>query len=114
MSNVVEEINDLVRSVDVLHTMVEEMNNKVTESYNKQIESHKELLKLKYLFDLKKSTQVTKTLKDMTADEKKNYTTKQKMYLGKLVDGAIKTGKPETLAYYKIVVDGESYKINEE
>jgi hypothetical protein len=107
MSNVVEEINDLVRTVDILHSMVDTINSRT-------LDISKEINKLKYLFDLKKSTQVTKTLKDMNVDEKKAYTIKQTMYLSKLIAKDIKTGKPETLAYYKIVEDGESYKISED
>ena len=47
----------------------------------------------------------------MTEDDKKAYTVKQKMYLGKLDDNSIKAPKEETLKYYNIFKDGEEYKI---
>jgi hypothetical protein len=104
-----EEIDDLTHdpAMATLLSMVENINTRT-------IDISKEINKLKYLFDLKKSTQVTKTIKTMNEDEKKAYVTKQKMYLGKLIDGAIKTGKPETLSYYKIVAVNDTYKINED
>ena len=80
---------------------------------NRTIEIKKELDKLKYLFDLKKSKSVASTIKSMTDDDKKAYITKQKMYLGKLNDSTIKAPKPETLLFYNIYKDGEQYKIKD-
>ena len=79
---------------------------------NRSIEIKRELDKLKYLLDLKKSRTVASTIKSMTDDDKKAYITKQKMYLGKLNDSTIKAPKEETLKYYNIFKDGEEYKIN--
>ena len=80
---------------------------------NRTIEIQKEMNKLKYLLDLKKSKSITSTIKSMSEDDKKNYITKQKMYLGKLNKEEIKAPKPETLQYYNIIKDGEEYKIKE-
>ena len=79
---------------------------------NRTIEIQKEMNKLKYLLDLKKSRSITSTIKNMTEEDKKTYETKRKMYLGKINKQEIKEPKPETLQYYNIVKDGEEYKIN--
>ena len=50
----------------------------------------------------------------MTEEDLKQYTFKQKIYLGKLVNNDIKLPKPETLSYYKIVKEGKVYKITED
>ena len=47
----------------------------------------------------------------MSEEDKKNYTTKQKMYLGKLNKEEIKAPKEETLKYYNIYKDENEYKI---
>ena len=78
---------------------------------NRTIEMSKEINKLKYLFELKKSKSITSTIKSMTDDDKKVYETKRKMYLGKLNKEEIKTPKPETLEYYSIYKDENEYKI---
>ena len=78
---------------------------------NRTIEMNKEINKLKYLFELKKSKSITSTIKSMTDDDKKIYETKRKMYLGKLNKEEIKTPKPETLEYYSIYKDENEYKI---
>jgi len=78
---------------------------------NRTIEMSKEISKLKYLFELKKSKSITSTIKSMTDDDKKVYETKRKMYLGKLNKEEIKTPKPETLEYYSIYKDKNEYKI---
>lgn len=77
------------------------------------IQIHKELNKLKYLFELKKSREVSNTIKSMSEDDKKVYISRQKMYLGKLNDNSIKLPKEETLKYYNIYKDGEEYKVKE-
>ena len=100
-------MEEITQQLNILQSMIEIINTRT-------LDTSKEINKLKFLFDLKKSTQITKTVKDMTNDEKKIYITKQTMYLGKLNNGEIKTGKPETLGYYKIVADGDNYKISEE
>ena len=43
----------------------------------------------------------------MSEEDKKAYTTKQKMYLSKLNKEEIKMPKPETLQYYNIYKDGQ-------
>ena len=78
---------------------------------NRTIEMQKEISKLKYLFELKKSKSITSTIKSMNEDDKKVYETKRKMYLGKLNKEEIKTPKPETLEYYSIFKDENEYKI---
>ena len=80
---------------------------------NRSIEIKREVDKLKYLFELKRARQVTANIKNMTEDDKKAYTVKQKMYFGKLNDNTIKAPKDETLKYYNIIKDENEYKIKE-
>ena len=78
---------------------------------NRTIEIQREMNKLKYLLDLKKSKSITSTIKSMSEDDKKSYETKIKMYLSKIADGTIKAPKDDTLKYYNIIKDNEEYKI---
>ena len=78
---------------------------------NRSIEIKRELDKLKYLLDLKRSKIITSTVKVLTDEDKKQFITKQKMYLSKLNDNVIKAPKPETLEYYSIYKDENEYKI---
>ena len=80
---------------------------------NRTIEIQKEMNKLKYLLDLKKSKSITSTIKSMSEEDKKAYETKRKMYLSKIADGTIKMPKDETLKYYNIIKDENQYKIKE-
>jgi len=73
------------------------------------INIQKELHQLKYLLELKKS----KTAKELTDDDKKQYETKQKMYLGKLNQKQILNPKETTLSYYKIKYDNDQYIVYE-
>ena len=73
------------------------------------INIQKELNHLKYLLELKKS----KTVKELTDDDKKEYETKQKMYLGKLNRKEILNPKESTLSYYKIKFVNDVYIIDE-
>ena len=93
-----------VENKDFIYYHLEAINSRT-------IEMQKEINKLKYLFELKKSKSITNTIKSMSEDDKKAYETKRKMYLGKLNDNSIKLPKDETLKYYNIVKDGEEYKI---
>ena len=77
------------------------------------IQMQKEINKSKYLFELKKSREVSNTIKSMSEEDKKTYETKRKMYLGKLNDSTIKAPKDDTLKYYNIFKDGEEYKIKD-
>ena len=77
------------------------------------IEILREVNKLKYLFELKKSKAVAANIKSMSDEDKKQFITKQKMYLSKLNDATIKQPKTETLQYYNIIKDGETYKIKD-
>ena len=49
----------------------------------------------------------------MTEEDKKAYTVKSKMYLGKLQNGEIKQPKDTTLKYYGITFENEAYKFGE-
>ena len=95
-----------VKNKDLIISYLDAINNR-------SIEIKRELDKLKYLFELKKSKSITSTIKSMSEDDKKNYITKQKMYLGKLNKEEIKAPKEETLKYYNIFKDGEEYKIKD-
>jgi len=71
------------------------------------INIQKELNQLRYLLELKKS----RTVKELSDDDKKQYETKQKMYLGKLNKKEILNPKETTLQYYNIKFENDLYKI---
>ena len=71
------------------------------------INIQKELNQLRYLLELKKS----RTVKELSDDDKKQYETKQKMYLGKLNKKEILNPKETTLQYYSIKFENDLYKI---
>ena len=73
----------------------------------RSINIQKELHQLKYLLELNKS----RTVKELTDDDKKQYETKQKMYLGKLNKKEILNPKETTLQYYNIKFENDLYKI---
>ena len=73
----------------------------------RSINIQKELHQLKYLLELKKS----RTVKELTDDDKKQYETKQKLYLGKLNKKEILNPKETTLQYYNIKFENDLYKI---
>ena len=98
--------NKVIENKDLIISYLDAVNNRT-------IEIKRELDKLKYLFELKKSKTIATTIKSMTDDDKKAYITKQKMYLSKLNDSTIKAPKEETLKYYNIYKDGEQYKIRD-
>jgi hypothetical protein len=107
MTDIQDSINiDLQESMNVIITMLETINSR-------GIESNKEINKLKYLFELKRGKELTKTITTMTDEQKANYITKQKMYIGKLNSLEIKTPKDETLKYYNLKKDGDVYKVIE-
>ena len=95
-----------VKNKDFVYYHLEAINNRT-------IEMQKEINKLKYLFELKKSKSITSTIKSMSEEDKKAYETKRKMYLSKIADGSIKMPKDETLKYYNIIKEENQYKINE-
>ena len=98
--------NKIVENKDFIYYHLEAINSRT-------IEIKKELDKMKYVLDLRKSKAVSANIKSMTDDDKKAYITKQKMYLGKLNDATIKAPKEETLKYYNIYKDENEYKIKD-
>jgi hypothetical protein len=100
------EISNIQQSLRVLQLMVETINSRT-------IDILKEQNKVKYMLDLKKSKALTSTIKEMTEEDKVQYVVKQKMYLQKLNAGLINQPKEQTLEYYKISKEGETYKISE-
>ena len=98
--------NKMVENKDFIYYHLEAINSRT-------IEIKREMDKLKYLFELKKSKTVASTIKNTNDDDKKVYDTKRKMYLGKLNKEEIKTPKPETLEYYNIYKDENEYKIKD-
>jgi hypothetical protein len=74
----------------------------------RSINIQKELHQLRYLLELKKS----RTVKELTDDDKKQYETKQKMYLSKLNKKEILNPKDTTSNYYKIKFDNDVYIID--
>jgi predicted DNA-binding protein with PD1-like motif len=107
MTDIQEDLHiNLQESMNVIITMLETINMR-------SLDTKKEVDKLKYLFELKKGKELTKTITAMTDEQKANYITKQKMYIGKLNSLEIKTPKDETLKYYNLKKEGETYKIIE-
>jgi hypothetical protein len=49
----------------------------------------------------------------MSEDDKKNYITKQKMYIGKLNSNEIKNPKEDTLKYYNLTKEADIYIVKE-
>ena len=95
MNPIEEEINDDI-AVEIRKNM--ETIMKYYDSINtKVINIQKELNKLKYLLELKKSKSIMQE-----EDDKKQFETKQKMYLSKLNKIEILNPKENTLNYYKI------------
>ena len=66
----------------------------------------KELNKLNYLLELKKSKSISSVSEE---EDKKLYETKQKMYFYKLNSQQILNPKLQTLEYYKIKVENDTY-----
>jgi tetrahydromethanopterin S-methyltransferase subunit A len=97
---------DLQQSMNVLQIMIDTINNRT-------IEMSKEIFKLKYLMDLKKSKQITQNVKEMTEEDKKTYITKQKMYISKLNSNEIKNPKEDTLKYYNLTKEADIYIVKE-
>ena len=92
--------------VKALLTMIEAINTRT-------LDIQKEMNKLKYLFGLKQGREIASSLSVMTEEDKKAYTVKSKMYLGKLQNGEIKQPKDTTLKYYGITFENETYKFGE-
>lgn len=107
MSDIAVQLSNIEQSIRFLQLMTDTINART-------IDILKEQNKVKYMLDLKKSKAVSTNLKEMTEDDIKVFKTKQKMYLTKLTDNSIKMPKPQTLEYYKIVMDNEVYKIVED
>jgi hypothetical protein len=73
----------------------------------RSINIQKELHQLKYLLELK----ISRTVQELTDDDKKQSETKQKMYLGKLNQKQILNPKETTSQYYNIKFENDLYKI---
>ena len=107
MSDTEAQLSTIQQSIQVLQQMIENINCRT-------IDIGKEQNKVKYMLDLKKNKQLSSSMKEMTEDDIKHYKVKQRMYLGKLQDSSIKLPKPQTLEYYKIVIEDSVYKISED
>ena len=107
MSDIEAQVANIQQSIQVLQLMIENINCRT-------IDIAKDQSKVKYMLDLKKSKQLSSCMKDMSEDDIKQYKVKQRMYLGKLLDSSIKLPKPQTLEYYKIVMEDNVYKISED
>ena len=107
MSDIEAQLANIQQSIQVLQLMIENINCRT-------IDIAKDQSKVKFMLDLKKSKQLSSCMKDMTEDDLKQYKVKQRMYLGKLHDASIKLPKPQTLEYYKIVMEDNVYKISED
>ena len=83
MSDVEAQLATIQQSIQVLQQMIENINCRT-------IDIAKEQSKVKYMLDLKKSKQLSSSMKEMTEDDIKQYKVKQPMYLGKLQDSSIK------------------------
>ena len=99
-----EEINDDIateirKNMEIIIKYYDSINTKV-------INIQKELNQLKYLLELKKSKSIMQE-----EDDKKQFETKQKMYLSKLNKKEILNPKESTLNYYKIKFCDDKYII---
>ena len=107
MSDIEAQVANIQQSIQVLQLMIENISCRT-------IDIAKDQRTVKFMLDLKKSKQLSSCMKDMTEDDLKQYKVKQRMYLGKLHDASIKLPKPQTLEYYKIVMEDNVYKISED
>ena len=107
MSDVEAQLATIQQSIQVLQQIIENINCRT-------IDIAKEQNKVKYMLDLKKSKQLSSSMKEMTEDDLKMFKVRQRMYLGKLQDLSIKLPRPQTLEYYKIVMEDNMCKITED
>ena len=77
----------------------------------RSLQIEKDLQQLKVLIKLKQKFNYISN--ELTNDDKKQYETKQKMYIGKLNQKQILTPKETTLKYYKIKLVNDKYIIDE-
>ena len=107
MSDTEAQLATIQQSIQVLQLMIENINCRT-------IDIAKDQSKVKYMLDLKKSKQLSSSMKEMSEEDEKMFKVRQRMYLGKLLDSSIKLPKPQTLEYYKIVMESDVYKITED
>jgi len=107
MSDTEAQLANIQQSIQVLQQMIENINCRT-------IDIAKDQNKVKYMLDLKKSKQLSSSMKEMSEEDLKMFKVRQRMYLGKLQDSSIKLPKPQTLEYYKIVMESDVYKITED
>ena len=107
MSDIEAQLANIQQSIQVLQQMIENINCRT-------IDIVKEQNKVKYMLELRKAKQLSSSLKEMTEEDIQMFKVKQRMYLGKLQGSSIKLPKPQTLEYYKIVMEDNVYKISED
>ena len=107
MSDIDAQLSNMEQILKVLNLMVGTINPRT-------IYILKEQNKVKYMFELRKAKQLSSSVKDLSEEDVKQYKVKRRMYLGKLLDSSIKLPKPQTLEYYKIVMESEVHKISED
>ena len=107
MSDIEAQLSTIQQSIQVLQLLIENINCRT-------IDIVKEQNKVKYMLELRKAKQLSSSLKEMTEEDITMFKVKQRMYLGKLQDSSIKLPKPQTLEYYKIVMEDNVYKITED
>ena len=107
MSDVEAQLANIQQSIQVLQQMIENINCRT-------IDIVKEQNKVKYMLEFRKAKQLSSSLKEMTEEDIQMFKVKQRMYLRKLQDSSIKLPKPQTLEYYKIVMEDNVCKITED
>ena len=107
MSDIEAQLATIQQSIQVLQQLIENINCRT-------IDIAKEQNKVKYMLELRKAKQLSSSMKEMTEEDIQMFKVKQRMYLGKLQDSSIKLPKPQTLEYYKIVLEDNVYKISED
>ena len=107
MTDIEVQLSNIEQSIRFLQLMTDTINART-------IDILKEQNKVKYMLELRKAKQISSSVKEMSEDDIKQYKVKQRMYLGKLQDSSIKLPKPQTLEYYKIVMEDNVYKITED
>ena len=107
MADIEVQLSNIEQSIRFLQLMTDTINART-------IDILKEQNKVKYMLELRKAKQISSSVKEMSEDDIKQYKVKQRMHLGKLQDSSIKLPKPQTLEYYKIVMEDNVCKITED
>jgi hypothetical protein len=100
MKELMDRFNKYAKQVKLVLTKLEEIDKKIDNVVSaKTVSSEEEKEKLDKIFEAKQVGRPRGTFSD-----------KQKQYL-KMLEGKVKMPKSQTLEYYRIVKDGDEYKL---